>query len=177
MNLNDNKFYQQWFKNSWSYVTGAILLSLLQIVTLSVIGEPLKITSIFIYWAGWVFSALGADVSSWKMFSSPEAQATLQSSFLTNPISVRNIGIIIGALLASLLASQFKIRKVKSYKQVIAAIIGGLLMGYGSKIAFGCNIGAFFSGVSSLSLSGWLFGLFMFFGAIIGSKLLIRFLL
>ena len=177
MNLNDNKFYLKWFKNSWSYVTGAVLLSLLQIVTLGVIREPLKITSIFIYWMGWAFTALGADVSSWEMFSSPEAQATLQTSFLTNPISVRNIGIIIGALLASVLASQFKIRRVKSYKQVIAAVLGGLLMGYGSKIAFGCNIGALFSGISSLSLSGWLFGLFMFLGVIVGSKLLVRFLL
>jgi len=29
-------------------------------------------------------------------------------------------------------------------------------MGYGSRIAFGCNVGAFFSGVASTSLHGWL---------------------
>jgi len=34
-------------------------------------------------------------------------------------------------------------------------VIGGLLLGYGSRIAFGCNIGAFFSGVASTSLHGW----------------------
>ena len=29
-------------------------------------------------------------------------------------------------------------------------------MGYGARIAYGCNIGAFFSGVASTSLHGWL---------------------
>jgi len=49
------------------------------------------------------------------------------------------------------------------------------LMGYGARLALGCNIGAFFSSIASLSLSGWVFGLFMFLGSIVGSKLIIRF--
>jgi uncharacterized membrane protein YedE/YeeE len=48
-------------------------------------------------------------------------------------------------------------------------------MGYGARIAFGCNIGALFSGIASLSLSGWVFAAFMFVGAIIGSKLLVKY--
>jgi len=27
---------------------------------------------------------------------------------------------------------------------LVAAVIGGLLMGYGARLGFGCNIGAFF---------------------------------
>jgi hypothetical protein len=177
LNLNNNKYYLLWFKNSWTYVTGAVLLSLLQIITLAVTGEPLKITSVFIYWVAWIFELFGVDVSSWQIFASEKAQATLQTGFFTNPVSVRNLGIIVGALLASLMASQYKIRKIKSYRQVLAAILGGLLMGYGSRIALGCNIGALFSGIASLSLSGWIFGVFMFLGTIIGSKLIVRFLL
>ena len=68
-----------------------------------------------------------------------------------------NLGLVFGALLATLLASQFKFKKIKSLKQVIAAVLGGLLMGYGARLAGGCNIGALFSGVASLSLSGWVF--------------------
>ena len=88
---------------------------------------------------------------------------------------MRNLGIIFGALMATLLASQFKIKKLKSWKQVIAAVLGGLLMGYGARIGFGCNIGALYSGISSLSLSGWAYALFLFLGAIIGSKLLVKY--
>jgi len=43
-----------------------------------------------------------------------------------------------------------------SRRSLFAALIGGVLMGYGSRIAFGCNVGAFFSGVASTSLHGWL---------------------
>ena len=94
-------------------------------------------------------------MDKWYYFAGDGAQATLNAGFLNNPDSWRNIGIIFGALLVVLLASQFKIKKIKSWKQVIAAVLGGLLMGYGARIGYGCNIGALFSGIASLSLSGW----------------------
>ena len=65
----------------------------------------------------------------------------METPFFSHGGSLMNLGIIVGAFLASLAASQFKIRKIKSVRQVIAAIVGGLLMGYGTRVAFGCNIG------------------------------------
>ena len=103
------------------------------------------------------------------------AQNTLNSGILNHPGSWQNFGIIAGALLAALLASQFKFKKIKSLKQVVAATLGGLLMGYGARLAGGCNIGALFSAIGSMSLSGWVFAFFLFIGAFIGSKLLARF--
>jgi hypothetical protein len=43
------------------------------------------------------------------------AQAALERSFFTDPASVRNLGVIFGALLATLLASQFKFKKIKDF--------------------------------------------------------------
>ena len=68
-------------------------------------------------------------------------------------------------------------KKIKSVKQVVAAVLGGLIMGYGARLAGGCNIGALFSSIASLSLSGWVFALFLLVGAFIGSKLLAKFFL
>ena len=110
-----------------------------------------------------------------QYFSSPGAQATLNNGIMMHAATWRNFGIIFGALFASLMASGFKIKKIKSGKQVVAATLGGLLMGYGARIAFGCNIGALFSGIASLSVSGWLFAVFMFVGAVVGSKLLVKY--
>ena len=31
----------------------------------------------------------------------------------------------------------------------MAAVLGGLFMGYGARLAFGCNIGALFGGIAS----------------------------
>ncbi|AOT69405.1 YeeE/YedE thiosulfate transporter family protein [Geosporobacter ferrireducens] len=175
MNLYESKFYKIWVKGAWTYVTGAILLSIFQIATLASTGDPWGVSGAFANWGAWLYRAVGGNVDKWYYFSSEGAQATLEAGFLKDPGSIRNLGTIVGALLATLLASQFKIKKIKSGKQVVAACVGGLLMGYGARIAFGCNIGALFSGIASLSLSGWVFAIFLFAGAVIGSKLLVKF--
>ena len=121
--------------------------------------------------------AVGIDPSGWDYFQIPNNAANQAKNFLTHSGSVMNIGIIVGALFAALAASQFKIKKIKSWKQVASALGGGLIMGYGARIAFGCNIGAFFSGIASLSLHRWLYAVFIFIGAWIGSKILVKFLM
>lgn len=175
MDLKNNKFYQNWLKNAWTYVTGAVLLSLFQIVTLATSDNPWGVSGPFANWGAWLYQLVGGNVDKWYYFSSAGAQSVLENGFLNDPGSIRNLGIIVGALLATLLASQFKIKKIKSLRQVVAAILGGLLMGYGARIAFGCNIGALFSGIASLSLSGWVFAVFLFLGATVGSKLLVKY--
>ncbi len=175
MELKNNEYYKKWFKGAWTYTAGALLLSVFQIVTLAVTGNPWGVSGVLAEWGAWLYQAIGGNVDKWYYFSSKGAQATLNAGFLNHTGTMRNIGIILGALLATLLASQFKIKKIKSKKQVVAAVLGGLLMGYGARIAFGCNIGALYSGIASLSLSGWVFALFLGLGAIVGSKLLVKF--
>ena len=175
MKIEKNEFYKTLFKNPWTYVTGAILLSIFQIVTLATTGEPWGVSGTLAYWGAWLYRLVGGNVDKWNYFSSKGAQATLSGGIFNHPDSIRNLGMIFGALLSTLLASQFKFKKIKSWKQVAAAILGGLLMGYGARIAFGCNIGALYSGISSLSVSGWVFAIFLFLGAIVGSKSLVKF--
>ncbi len=174
-NLKKNEFYKMWFKDALPYVSGAVLLSLLQIVTFATTGNPWGVSGIFANWGAWLFKLVGGSVDKWFYFSSQGAQATLDAGILNHAGSWRNIGIIFGALFATLMASGFKFKKIKSWRQVLAAALGGLMMGYGARIAAGCNIGALFSGIASLSLSGWVFAIFMFGGAIIGSKLLVKY--
>lgn len=173
--ISHNTTYKKWLKTAWPYVTGAVLLSLFQIVTLATTGNPWGVSGVFANWGAWVYEAFGGNVDKWYYFSSDGAQNVLHNGFINHTGTWRNIGIILGSLLAVLLASGFKIKKIKSKKQVVAAVLGGLLMGYGARIAYGCNIGALFSGIASLSLSGWVFAIAMFCGAIVGSKLLVKF--
>ncbi|HYH03289.1 MAG TPA: YeeE/YedE thiosulfate transporter family protein [Bacillota bacterium] len=174
MNLQENKYFKKIVKDSWPYVTGAILLALLNIAFFVLTNGPWGVTTPFSYWGAWIVKAVGVPVEKWGYFAGPHNFA-LKLNFLNHGGSLLNLGIIVGALLASLAASQFKIKKIKSVSQVVAAISGGLLMGYGARIAFGCNIGALFSGIASSSLHGWVYLVFMFVGAWIGSKLLVKF--
>ena len=43
-----------------------------------------------------------------------------------------------------------------SRSHLVASVVGGLLLDYGARLSYGCNIGAFFSGIASGSLHGWL---------------------
>jgi len=168
-------FSKKGMKKAWGYVAGAVLLSAFQIITFATTGNPWGVSGPLMNWGAWVFRLFGGNVNNWHRFSSAGAQATLEAGFFSDPGTVRNIALIFGALLATLLASQFKIKKIKSKKQIVAAILGGFMMGYGARLAAGCNIGALFSGIASLSLSGWVFALFLFIGAVAGSKLLVKY--
>ena len=67
-----------------------------------------------------------------------------------------NIGIMLGALAAAGLAHKFNPVWRIPLRHLLASVLGGLLLGYGARMAYGCNIGAFFSGISSGSVHGWL---------------------
>jgi uncharacterized membrane protein YedE/YeeE len=82
-----------------------------------------------------------------------------------------DFGIILGALLAAILAGRFAPVWKISMPSMAAAVIGGLLLGYGARIAYGCNIGAYFSGIASGSMHGWLWLPAAFAGSILGTSL------
>ncbi|PKK98131.1 MAG: YeeE/YedE family protein [Tenericutes bacterium HGW-Tenericutes-2] len=168
--LKSKDIYKRLFVNPLTYVTGAVLLGIFNIVTFAATGHGWGVTGVFTLWGTWIVKPF-ADISTFANVN----QTAYEAGFFNSSVSVRNLGIILGALLAVLLASQFKIKKIKSWRQVAAAVIGGLLMGYGARVGLGCNIGALFTGISSLSLAGWVFALFLFGGAFVGSKLLVKF--
>lgn len=74
------------------------------------------------------------------------------------------IGIILGALIAALIAKEFKFR-FPSGLTLLQTFGGGLLMGFGAVLSGGCNIGHLLSGIPQLSLGSMLAGVFIFLGA------------
>jgi uncharacterized protein len=91
-----------------------------------------------------------------------------------NATTLLDAGLVFGALLAALAAREFKVRVARQRRRYVQSFVGGSLMGYGAGIGVGCTIGAFFSAIPSLGLSGWLFGLALLFGAGIGTQLIRR---
>ena len=86
--------------------------------------------------------------------------------------SLLNIGVVVGGTIAALLSREFAIR-VPVPAELAKGGAGGLLMGVGAVLAFGCNIGGFFSATSALSLSGLGMMLGLGAGAFIGIRYLI----
>lgn len=151
--LPSGKGWIRILRGSWPLWTAAIALAVLNALTLMVRGNPWGITSAFALWGSKAAMALGIDVTQWIYWSGDRAAALHQSVF-ADSTSVLNFGVILGAFLASTAGGVFALKKI-GLKRVAAAIIGGLMMGYGARIAFGCNIGAYFGGIASFSLHGW----------------------
>jgi len=154
-----------------AWLIGAVLLAVLAFLVLLVAGHPWSIT--------WAFALWGAKAALWLGWQ-PDASAfwngdfqrrTLEANLLEDVTSVTDIGIIVGAAAAAGIAGRFSPRASFSGASLAAAVIGGLAMGYGARIAYGCNIGAFFSGVASTSLHGWVWIVAALGGNVIGVRL------
>ena len=161
----------RWLTGPWPLVAGAVGLAIVNIATLTIGGRPWGVTSAFALWGAKWFAALGIDVASWPYWTTPAQATALKSSVLMDVTSVMDFGIILGALLAAILAGKFAPVWKVSGRSMAAAVIGGLLLGYGARIAYGCNIGAYFSGIASGSLHGWLWLVAAFAGNIAGTRL------
>lgn len=95
--------------------------------------------------------------------------------FFANAMNVQNVSIILGALVATLMMGMFTSQLKESLKitpkAALSYVFGGFLMGFGTRFSNGCNVGAMYSPIASLSLSGWLFFVFLFSGGMIGNIL------
>lgn len=169
------KAFKKSLGNPWTYLTGAVILALLNILLLALTGRAWKITSGFLYAGAGILEWIGFNPREWYYFTVYKVDAP--QSFFMNRYTVLNLSVILGALIASLMTSEFKWKRIKSKKQLIFGFFGGIIMGFGSRLSFGCNIGAYFSAIPSFSLHGWIYLIFLFLGAYIGSKVLMKYLL
>ena len=158
-------------RGPWPMIAGAVALAVLNFATLALAGRPWGITSAFALWGSKAAMAMGFDVASWPFWSSPAQAAALRDSVLADVTSVMDIGIIVGALLAAALAGRYAPTFRIPLRSALAAVVGGIMLGYGSRLAYGCNIGAYFSGIASGSLHGWAWMAAAFVGNVLGTGL------
>ena len=148
--------WRQVLVGPWPLLLAAFMLAALNGLTVVIAGHPWSITWGFTLWGAKLAQSMGWDPATSPFWNGDFASQALSWSLWRDVTSVMNGGIILGALLAAGLAGRFAPGFRLPLKSLAAALIGGLMMGYGARIAFGCNIGAFFSGVASTSLHGWL---------------------
>ena len=167
----DRRGWRRFLHGPWPLLAGAVALALGNFATLYLAGRPWGITSAFALWGSKIFAATGVDVASWGYWQPVERAKALQASVFADITSIMDFGIMLGALLASGLAGKFHPGWRVPLRSLIAAVLGGLLLGYGARLAYGCNIGAYFSGIASASVHGWLWLAAAFVGSALGTYL------
>jgi len=156
-----------WFARRW--VLGAVALAVLATINLLLAGQPWGVVYGFGLWAAKASTALGLfDPAGNAFWSQPGNAQRIGQNVLMDVTTITNIGILGGALWVSATAASD--HKPLSGAQWGIGLLAGFVMGYSSRLAFGCNIGAMLSGISTGSLHGWLWVPLAFAGTLIGVR-------
>jgi hypothetical protein len=161
-----------WFDRRWLW--GAVALAVLAVLNLVVAGQPWGVVYGFGLWAAKLATATGSfDPAANVFWSQPGNAEILRQSVLLDVTSITNIGILAGALwvAAGTAAAERRLTPV----QWLIGLAAGFVMGYSSRLAFGCNVGAMVSGIATGSLHGWLWVPMAFAGTLIGLRVRRRF--
>jgi hypothetical protein len=150
--------YAKLFEKQWPMWVGGLLFGFINVFMFA-FEKAWSVADGVRNWGNWLFNSV--EITEITIIN-PHLYST----------SILNFGIIAGALASALLAKQFQIRSAPG-RELSKAIIGGILMGIGSSLSFGCNIGGFFSAISALSMSGVAMMAGLITGSLIGLKLLV----
>jgi uncharacterized membrane protein YedE/YeeE len=87
------------------------------------------------------------------------------------------IGVAIGALVSAWLAGRMRLqldgkRFLGGAKRPVTALVGGILAGFGARVAAGCTSGMGLSGAATLSLAGFVFLITFFAVGLVASRLM-----
>lgn len=137
-------------------LAGCAAATALMLATLFFSGRLWSITYGHALWGAKLADMAGLPVAQSEFWSYPGPAEDLANSVLADVTSVMNLGLLAGVAAWTLWTGRGAERVPFAPKAALAAALGGLLMGYGARLSFGCNIGALLSGSASGSLHAWL---------------------
>lgn len=156
------------------WLWGALGLALLATLNLMIAGQPWGVVYGFGLWCAKAATALGLfDPTQNAFWSDPGHAERLHQTLLLDVTSITNIGILAGALWVA--ARRPQTPRALTRKQWAIGLVAGFLLGYSSRLAFGCNVGAMVSGISTGSVHGWLWVPMAFLGTLVGLRVRRRF--
>ena len=161
-------------------INRALLLATLMIAVLCwgvfwVSNHPWGVTFGFTLWGAKIASAAGVPIEEFAFWTWPGPQRALTHSVFSDTSSLMDFAMIIGAGLTAAVTGAFAKSAWPNARQLQAAALGGVLMGIGARLSFGCNIGAFLAGTASGSLHGWIWFALALAGSFLGIRLRTKF--
>ncbi|SFV63226.1 YeeE/YedE family protein [hydrothermal vent metagenome] len=179
LNPHKNSLFQIIFIKNWTIPVSVLAISSIFAFLLTYSYKGWGASSSLGIWFGKFIMLFGADAQSLSAFSTKEV-TLFSESFLSHAGSMQNIGIVFGAVLALCLAGIFRKRFIAglkiSPKGVATFAFGGFVMGYGTRLSNGCNVGALYTPIAEFSLSGWIYLIFIVIGGFLGNMFVQRFI-
>ena len=152
-------------------IVGAVAIGVISIGVFLAGHHPWSVTFGFTVWGAKLAALAGFDFSHAEFWQWAGPKRALAESILSDTSSLTDLGMILGAMAGAAASKPFARTAWPPARSLVAAAVGGLLMGWGARIGFGCNIGAFVGGVASGSLHGWVWFAAALGGCAIGIRL------
>jgi len=160
---------------SWSPYAAGVGIGVLSWLTLYFSGHPLGCSTSFARTAGMIE----------KLFRGREVEEKLFYREIPPVVDwqwMLVVGMVLGAFLSALLSGDFRLQWVPPrweaafggdrLTRIVAAVAGGILLGFGSRWAGGCTSGHGISGTMQLALSSWVSACCFFVGGIVTALLI-----
>jgi uncharacterized protein len=163
----------------WHPLTAGIALGVVLLLTFLLTGHGLGASGFFTRltaWFGGEFARSATEANSYLGPFIKGARGVINP--LASWISWEIVGVMVGALIAALTSGRFHVRldgakNLPGGSRMALAVGGGILTGFGARLARGCTSGIGLSGGAPLAVAGFLF-LIGFFIAGIAVSFLIR---
>lgn len=160
------QFKTRYLVRFWNPVPAVIAAGVLASYYFGITGTFWAVTGEFTRWGGHIMQAFGAEPENWEYFKI----IGLQGSPLDRVDGRMIIGMFGGCIAAALWANNIKLRRPLNKIRIVQGLIGGAIAGFGARLAMGCNLAAFFTGIPQFSLHAWWFTLATAVGTYFGAR-------
>ena len=160
------QFKHAWLIKFWAPIPAVIAAGILSTYYFGITGTFWAVTGEFTRWGGQVLQLFGVHAEEWGYYK----LIHLEGSPLTRIDGMMILGMFGGCFAAALWANNVKLRMPRSRVRIMQAIIGGMIAGFGARLAMGCNLAAFFTGIPQFSLHAWFFALATAIGSWFGAR-------
>ena len=151
-------------------IAGTVIIAVLCWLVFALSGHPWGVTFGFTLWGAKIAAALGVPVENFAFWQWPGPRRALEHSVLADVSSLMDFGMVLGAGAMAAVSGGLRRQDWPPFRQLVGAALGGVLMGIGARLGFGCNIGAFLAGIASGSLHGWIWFVMAMAGSWVGIR-------
>lgn len=161
------KLYNKLFQSYWNPYIAIGIAGILSALYFGITKTVWAVTGEFTRIGGHILEFFGVDISDWAYFQ----LIGMEGNTFTRTDGWIVLGMFIGALITVLLGNNFKVRNPILKRRLVQGLIGGIIAGFGARLALGCNLAAFFTGVPQFSFHSWIFMIATAIGTYFGFKI------
>jgi len=143
----------------WTPVGAGVALGLVLLLTFVWTGHGLGATGASTRLSAWLGMVLVPDATAANPYLGP---MVANGRPLASWISWQVLGVALGSLLSAFWAGRLRVQwdgelRIGRARRVVSALTGGVLAGFGARIAAGCTSGLGLSGAATLSIAAFVF--------------------